>query len=56
MVNDADLDAAWLRANLFPLLAEPGKREAMGVAAAAFGRLDADRELADLVRRAVSGI
>lgn len=54
LVNDADLSPAWLRANLLPLLAEPARREAMGAAAASFGRLDADRELADLVRRAVS--
>lgn len=54
LVNDADLDPAWLRANLLPLLVEPARREAMAAAASSFGRLDADRELADLVRRAVS--
>jgi UDP-N-acetylglucosamine--N-acetylmuramyl-(pentapeptide) pyrophosphoryl-undecaprenol N-acetylglucosamine transferase len=55
LVADADLDPAWLRANVLPLLTDPSRREAMGRAAASFGRLDADRELADLVRRAVQG-
>jgi UDP-N-acetylglucosamine--N-acetylmuramyl-(pentapeptide) pyrophosphoryl-undecaprenol N-acetylglucosamine transferase len=53
IVDDAASDPAWLRANLLPLLADPGRCEQMGHAAAAFGRLDADRELADMVRSAV---
>ncbi|HVS69433.1 MAG TPA: undecaprenyldiphospho-muramoylpentapeptide beta-N-acetylglucosaminyltransferase [Mycobacteriales bacterium] len=54
MVADADLTADWLRAHLLPLLADPGRRRTMGEAARGFGRLDADRELADLVRKAVA--
>ena len=36
----------------FPLLADPARRERMGRAAAGFGRLDADHELAAMVRTA----
>jgi UDP-N-acetylglucosamine--N-acetylmuramyl-(pentapeptide) pyrophosphoryl-undecaprenol N-acetylglucosamine transferase len=54
LVDDADFDAAWLRANLLPLIADPERRDAMGRAAAGFGRLDADAELAALVRSAVA--
>jgi UDP-N-acetylglucosamine--N-acetylmuramyl-(pentapeptide) pyrophosphoryl-undecaprenol N-acetylglucosamine transferase len=53
MVADAEFDPAWVRSNLLPLLADPGRREAMGKAAAGFGRLDADVRLAELVRAAV---
>jgi UDP-N-acetylglucosamine--N-acetylmuramyl-(pentapeptide) pyrophosphoryl-undecaprenol N-acetylglucosamine transferase len=52
MVPDAEFDPAWVRSNLLPLLVDPGRREAMGKAAARFGRLDADVQLADLVRAA----
>jgi UDP-N-acetylglucosamine--N-acetylmuramyl-(pentapeptide) pyrophosphoryl-undecaprenol N-acetylglucosamine transferase len=52
MVDDAAFTADWLRANLLPLLADPQRRAAMGRAAAGFGRLDADVELAALVREA----
>jgi UDP-N-acetylglucosamine--N-acetylmuramyl-(pentapeptide) pyrophosphoryl-undecaprenol N-acetylglucosamine transferase len=55
MVDDAALTPGWLRANLFPLLASVDRRYAMGEAARGFGRLDADRELADLVRAAIAG-
>jgi len=55
MVDDAALTPGWLRANLIPLLADPERRRTMGEAARGFGRLDADRELADLVRAAISG-
>jgi UDP-N-acetylglucosamine--N-acetylmuramyl-(pentapeptide) pyrophosphoryl-undecaprenol N-acetylglucosamine transferase len=54
LVRDADLDADWLRAHLLPLLADRQRCEIMGRAAAGFGRLDADAELAALVRRAVA--
>jgi len=52
MVDDADFDATWCRQQLLPLLADPARCERMGRAAAAFGRLDADEELAALVRKA----
>ncbi len=55
MVADADLSPDWLRANLLPLLADSDRRRTMGEAARGFGRLDADRELATLVRAAIAG-
>jgi UDP-N-acetylglucosamine--N-acetylmuramyl-(pentapeptide) pyrophosphoryl-undecaprenol N-acetylglucosamine transferase len=54
LVDDTDFDAAWLRANLLPLLTDPAACTAMGLAAASFGRLDADIELARLVGEAVA--
>jgi UDP-N-acetylglucosamine--N-acetylmuramyl-(pentapeptide) pyrophosphoryl-undecaprenol N-acetylglucosamine transferase len=53
LVEDAALAPDWLRANVLPLLDDPDRRSVMGRAAAGFGRLDADRALADLVARAV---
>jgi UDP-N-acetylglucosamine--N-acetylmuramyl-(pentapeptide) pyrophosphoryl-undecaprenol N-acetylglucosamine transferase len=53
MVDDANFTAEWLRQNLVRLLDDPAGREAMGRAAAGFGRLDADEQLASMVRRAV---
>jgi UDP-N-acetylglucosamine--N-acetylmuramyl-(pentapeptide) pyrophosphoryl-undecaprenol N-acetylglucosamine transferase len=55
LVDDAALDEDWLRAHLLPLLRDPAAAAAMGAAAATFGRLDADRRLADLVRSAAAG-
>jgi UDP-N-acetylglucosamine--N-acetylmuramyl-(pentapeptide) pyrophosphoryl-undecaprenol N-acetylglucosamine transferase len=55
MVSDGALTPGWLRANLLPLLADAERRRTMGEAARGFGRLDADRELADLVRAAIAG-
>jgi UDP-N-acetylglucosamine--N-acetylmuramyl-(pentapeptide) pyrophosphoryl-undecaprenol N-acetylglucosamine transferase len=52
LVDDALFDPAWVRANLLPLLADPHRRAEMGRAAAGFGRLDADHELATMVRAA----
>lgn len=52
LVEDASFDASWLRAQLLPLLADPTRCEQMGRAAAGFGRLDADHELAAMVRKA----
>jgi UDP-N-acetylglucosamine--N-acetylmuramyl-(pentapeptide) pyrophosphoryl-undecaprenol N-acetylglucosamine transferase len=54
LVADADLDAAWLGEHLLPLLADRPARERMGAAAARFGRLDADEELATMVRAAAA--
>jgi UDP-N-acetylglucosamine--N-acetylmuramyl-(pentapeptide) pyrophosphoryl-undecaprenol N-acetylglucosamine transferase len=53
MYDDADLTPDRLRESLLVVLADAGRRREMGAAARTFGRLDADRELADLVRRAV---
>jgi UDP-N-acetylglucosamine--N-acetylmuramyl-(pentapeptide) pyrophosphoryl-undecaprenol N-acetylglucosamine transferase len=52
LVDDALFDPAWVRENLLALLADPARRADMGRAAAGFGRLDADRELATMVRAA----
>ncbi|HEX3825051.1 MAG TPA: undecaprenyldiphospho-muramoylpentapeptide beta-N-acetylglucosaminyltransferase [Mycobacteriales bacterium] len=52
LVDDAAFTSAWLRANLLALLTDPPRCEQMGTAAARFGRLDADRELASMVRSA----
>jgi UDP-N-acetylglucosamine--N-acetylmuramyl-(pentapeptide) pyrophosphoryl-undecaprenol N-acetylglucosamine transferase len=54
LVEDAALDAAWITANLVPLLADPTKVAAMGASAAAHGRRDADEVLADMVGEAVA--
>jgi UDP-N-acetylglucosamine--N-acetylmuramyl-(pentapeptide) pyrophosphoryl-undecaprenol N-acetylglucosamine transferase len=55
LVDDGEVSTEWLRANLLPLAGDPERQRAMGEAARGFGRLDADRQLADLVRAAVSG-
>jgi UDP-N-acetylglucosamine--N-acetylmuramyl-(pentapeptide) pyrophosphoryl-undecaprenol N-acetylglucosamine transferase len=52
LVDDGRFDVEWLRARLLPLLDDVGELERMGHAASAFGRLDADHELAALVRSA----
>jgi UDP-N-acetylglucosamine--N-acetylmuramyl-(pentapeptide) pyrophosphoryl-undecaprenol N-acetylglucosamine transferase len=52
LVDDAELSAAWLRAHLMPLFADPQRVATMGRAAGGFGMLDADRRLAELVRAA----
>jgi UDP-N-acetylglucosamine--N-acetylmuramyl-(pentapeptide) pyrophosphoryl-undecaprenol N-acetylglucosamine transferase len=54
LVADDQFDLAWLQAHLLPLLADPERCAQMGRAAAGFGRLDADRELAAMVHAAVS--
>jgi UDP-N-acetylglucosamine--N-acetylmuramyl-(pentapeptide) pyrophosphoryl-undecaprenol N-acetylglucosamine transferase len=54
LVDDASFSPAWLRAELLPLLADPQRCAEMGGAAASFGRLDADHELAAMVRSAAS--
>lgn len=55
LVSDAELDPAWMHEWLLPLLRDPERRRTMGEAARGFGRLDADRELAEMVRAAVDG-
>ena len=52
--DDADLTPDRLRESLLLLLADPERRRTMGEAARGFGRLDADRELANLVRTTVA--
>jgi UDP-N-acetylglucosamine--N-acetylmuramyl-(pentapeptide) pyrophosphoryl-undecaprenol N-acetylglucosamine transferase len=52
LVADADFTTDWLRAHLLALIDDPDALVGMGKAAAGFGRLDADHELAALVRTA----
>jgi UDP-N-acetylglucosamine--N-acetylmuramyl-(pentapeptide) pyrophosphoryl-undecaprenol N-acetylglucosamine transferase len=52
LVKDADLDAAWIAANLVPLLSDPARLAAMGAAAADVIPLDADDKLAALILEA----
>jgi UDP-N-acetylglucosamine--N-acetylmuramyl-(pentapeptide) pyrophosphoryl-undecaprenol N-acetylglucosamine transferase len=54
LVEDKAFDAAWLREHLLPLLADPQRCTDMGRAAGAFGRPDADEELAAMVRSAAA--
>ncbi|HSF26228.1 MAG TPA: undecaprenyldiphospho-muramoylpentapeptide beta-N-acetylglucosaminyltransferase [Actinomycetes bacterium] len=55
LVEDAALTPDWLRSHVLPLVTDPDRLAAMGAAAAAFGRPDADERLADMVERAVAG-
>jgi UDP-N-acetylglucosamine--N-acetylmuramyl-(pentapeptide) pyrophosphoryl-undecaprenol N-acetylglucosamine transferase len=52
LVDDAGFDTDWLRDHLLALLDDPDAMARMGRVAAGFGRLDADHELAALVRTA----
>jgi len=52
LVDDASFDPQWLREHLLALLDDPQRCAEMGRAAAGFGRLDADHELATMVRAA----
>ncbi len=54
LVEDAALDAAWIASTLVPILADPTRAAAMGAAAAAHGRRDADEVLADMVGEAIA--
>ena len=49
LVEDADLDAAWIGAHLIPLLSEPSALAGYAENAAAAGVADADERLADIV-------
>jgi UDP-N-acetylglucosamine--N-acetylmuramyl-(pentapeptide) pyrophosphoryl-undecaprenol N-acetylglucosamine transferase len=53
IVEDSALSAAWIEANVVPLLRDPDRIAAMSRAAAQHGRPDADEVLADLVYEAV---
>jgi UDP-N-acetylglucosamine--N-acetylmuramyl-(pentapeptide) pyrophosphoryl-undecaprenol N-acetylglucosamine transferase len=55
MYDDGELTPDRLRESLLVLLADVDRRREMGEAARGFGRLDADRELADLVGKAIAG-
>ena len=52
LVEDAALDAEWIRRNVIPLLRDPARLAAMGAKAHALGRRDADDALARLVLEA----
>jgi UDP-N-acetylglucosamine--N-acetylmuramyl-(pentapeptide) pyrophosphoryl-undecaprenol N-acetylglucosamine transferase len=52
LVDDARLDADWVRANVLPLLADAPRLAAMGGKAAALGHRDADVALAQLALQA----
>lgn len=54
IVDDADLTADWVRAEVPALMSDPGRLVRMGHAAAKLGRRDADDRLAAMVRRAAS--
>jgi UDP-N-acetylglucosamine--N-acetylmuramyl-(pentapeptide) pyrophosphoryl-undecaprenol N-acetylglucosamine transferase len=53
LVDDADLDAAWIETTLVPLLADPARIAAMSAKASATGALDADVVLARHVLAAI---
>lgn len=55
LVDNADLDADWVRAHVLPLLADSARLDAMAMVAAAQGIRDADERLADLVLQAAAG-
>ena len=52
LVQDADLDAAYVRGTVVPLLTDPARLSRMSAAAARLGHRDADEALTDLVLRA----
>lgn len=54
IIEDSALDRTWVVANLVPLLQDPARVAAMGAAAAAHGRRDADEALADLLAEAMA--
>ncbi len=54
-VDNAALDAAWIRSNLLPLVTDPARLTAMSRAGAALGRRDADVVLARMVLAAARG-
>ena len=55
MIADAELSDARLAAELDALLDDPGRREAMGLAARRLGRPDAAARLGDLVEEVARG-
>ncbi|WP_104432795.1 undecaprenyldiphospho-muramoylpentapeptide beta-N-acetylglucosaminyltransferase [Kineococcus xinjiangensis] len=55
LVEDAALDADWVRRELLPLLGSPQRLQEAAAVAARFGVHDGDERLADLVERAAAG-
>lgn len=55
LIADADLDPAWLRSTLLPLLADPSRLAAMARAAGEVGVVDGAARVADLVAAAARG-
>lgn len=53
LVPDVELDAAWVRERLVPMLTDASALEQMGAAAAAVGRTDSAARVADLVEGAL---
>ncbi|MDO5740561.1 MAG: undecaprenyldiphospho-muramoylpentapeptide beta-N-acetylglucosaminyltransferase [Ornithinimicrobium sp.] len=49
LVDDASVDAAWVRGEVLPLVLDRGRLDAMAAAAALHGELDADDRLVDLI-------
>ncbi len=54
LVDDDDCTPRWVRGTLVPLLGDPARLTAMGVAAARFGRRDGDERLVDMVLDAIA--
>jgi UDP-N-acetylglucosamine--N-acetylmuramyl-(pentapeptide) pyrophosphoryl-undecaprenol N-acetylglucosamine transferase len=54
LVEDAQLTGQRVADEVLPLLGDPERLQAMGTAAAAFGRRDGDEQLAHLVRAAAA--
>nr|WP_293769406.1 undecaprenyldiphospho-muramoylpentapeptide beta-N-acetylglucosaminyltransferase [Sporichthya sp.] len=54
VVEDSAVNAAWITENVVPLAGDPARVSAMGAAAAAHGRRDADEVLVDLVLEALA--
>jgi UDP-N-acetylglucosamine--N-acetylmuramyl-(pentapeptide) pyrophosphoryl-undecaprenol N-acetylglucosamine transferase len=52
LVEDADCTPEWVREVLLPVLADAGRLRRMSAAAASFGTLDGDEQLAAMVERA----
>ncbi|MBR7744418.1 undecaprenyldiphospho-muramoylpentapeptide beta-N-acetylglucosaminyltransferase [Phycicoccus sp. BSK3Z-2] len=52
LVDDADVDPAWVEASVLPLARDAERLAAMSEAAASVGERDGDEKLADLVHRA----
>ncbi len=56
LVEDAAFDPAYVRASVLPLLADPVRLAALGVASASLGHRDADEALADVVLQAARAV
>ncbi|MCI0688203.1 MAG: undecaprenyldiphospho-muramoylpentapeptide beta-N-acetylglucosaminyltransferase [Sporichthyaceae bacterium] len=54
VVDDADLDAAWISGHVIPVLTDPDRLATMGAAAASCGHRDADQVLVRMVRKAAA--